>query len=183
MSPRLHRHLEPYPVCPQNAERPGPHSISCQGINTAVPVQGYVGLAQLEEYGIDDRLSCGNELLKQICLEGDGPCSSPHVKFMQSVMELDGRRYPAIDDYGYHLPQDFHQANTYEVSASPLGDHHHRLLGTQRRNLSSPEGRLYDGEKLLLVPQDGVLLLCHRAKPHPEVLRPHSGRSSGVMYP
>ena len=27
MAPRLFRHLEPEPVCPQNAERPGPHSI------------------------------------------------------------------------------------------------------------------------------------------------------------
>ena len=49
---------------------------------------------------------------------------------MQGIMELDGRQYPAIDDAGYRLPQDLHQANQYEVYASSLEDHHHRLLGT-----------------------------------------------------
>ena len=64
-------------------------------------------------------------------------------------MELDGRKYPAIDDDGYRLPQDLHKANPSEACASPLGYHHHRLLGTRSRKFSSPEGRLYDGDDLL----------------------------------
>ena len=92
MPPPLRRHLELDPVYPQDAERPGTHSIPFQDIKTAVPAQGIVGLAQVEEYGMKDRLLHGKKLLKQLCLEGGGPCSSPHVKSMQSVIELDGRQ-------------------------------------------------------------------------------------------
>ena len=80
--PRLLRHLDPDPVCLQDAERPGPHSIPRQDITTAVPVQVVVGLAQVKEDGMDDRLPHGDELLKQLFLEGGGPRSYPCVKTM-----------------------------------------------------------------------------------------------------
>ena len=91
---------------------------------------------------------------------------------MQSVMELDGRQYPVIDDARYRLPQDLHQANPSEVVASPLGDHHHRLPGAWCREFSSPEGRLNDGNDLLPVPWVGVFLLIFRTKPQPEGVWP-----------
>ena len=100
---------------------------------------------------------------------------------MYSIMELDGRRYSAIDDSGYPLPQDLHQANTSEVDASPLGDHHHHLSETQHRELSSPEGRLYDGDNLLPVSWVSVFLFRLRAKPHPEVFGPYDGWASSTM--
>ena len=64
-------------------------------------------------------------------------------------MELDGRRYPEIDDVGYHFPQDLHQANPSEVGNYPLQDHHQHLSGTWHQEFSSLEGCLYDGNKLL----------------------------------
>ena len=63
-------------------------------------------------------------------------------------MELNGRQYTEIDDAIYCLPQDLHQANHSEVCSSFLGDHHHCLSGTQRREFSSPEGCLNDGDDL-----------------------------------
>ena len=44
----FHCHLDPGPVCPQYAERPGPHSMYRQDTQTAVPVQGIAALAQVE---------------------------------------------------------------------------------------------------------------------------------------
>ena len=117
MNSRLLRHMEPELACPQNAERPGPHSIPRQDINTSVPVQGIIGLAQVEEYGMEDRLPHGNGMSKQIFLEGGGHRYYPRAKAMQSVMELDGRQYMAIDDSGYCLLQDLQQANTPEAGA------------------------------------------------------------------
>ena len=96
-------------------------------------------------------------------------------------MELDGRRYPAIDDSRYRLPQKLHQANPYEVGASPLWDNHHCLPGTQLSNFSSTEGHLYDGENLIAVTWVGSFLPIRRVKPHPEVFGPHTRRASGVM--
>ena len=82
MSPRLFHHLETDPVCPQDAKRPGTHSIPHQDIKTSVSVQGVVRLAQVEEYDMEDRLPRGNELSKQLFLEGGGPRSSPRMKAM-----------------------------------------------------------------------------------------------------
>ena len=96
-------------------------------------------------------------------------------------MELDGRRYPEIDDAIYRLQQDLYQANPSEVCSSPIGDNHTCLPGTHRREFSSPVGRLYDSNALLSVSQFGVFLLRCRAKPHTEVLSPHVGRDSGAM--
>ena len=124
---------------------------------------------------MEDRLLHGNDILKQLCLEGGSPRSYPRVKSMQSVMALDGRKYPAIYDDVYRLPHDLHQANPYDVGASSLGDHHHRLKGTRRCKLSSPEERLYDDNNLLPVPWVGVFLPRIRAKPHPEVFGSHYG--------
>ena len=93
--------MDPEPVCPQNVEGPGPHSIPHQDIKTAIPIQGILGLSQAEANVMEDRLPHGNELLKQIYLEGGGPRYSPRAKSIQIVMELDGRRYPSIDDSGY----------------------------------------------------------------------------------
>ena len=92
---------------------------------------------------MEDRIPHGNDMLKKLCLEGGGPRSSPREKSMQNVMKLDVRNYPAIDDAGCYLPQDLHQANLPEVCASPIGDHHHRLPGTWRRESPPPEGRMY----------------------------------------
>ena len=36
---------------------------TCQYIQTAVPVQGVVALAQIKEYGMEDRLPHGDEIL------------------------------------------------------------------------------------------------------------------------
>ena len=63
------------PVCPQYAERPRTHSIPLQDIQTAVPFQGLVGLAQVEEDGMEDRLPHGDGLLEYLILEGGCPCS------------------------------------------------------------------------------------------------------------
>ena len=97
-------------------------------------------------------------------------------------MELDGRQYTAIEDSGYCLPQDLHQANTSEVGDSPFGDHNHHLLGTRCCELSSPEGNLYYDNNITPVSRVRVFLLCCHAKPHPKVFCPHSGRASGTMY-
>ena len=132
-----------------------------------VPVQDVVSIEQVKEDGMYDHFPHIDDPTKQLLLEGGGPCSSPLVKSMQSVMELDGRRYPAIDDSGYHLPQDLHQTNPYEVDAYPLGYHHQLLPGTRRREFSSPECGLYDGDKLLPVPQVRVFLLLLWVNPHP----------------
>ena len=135
-----------------------------QGYQDSVPFPGH-------------RRNCaghGNELLNQLCLEGGGPHSSPRAKSMQSVMELDGRQWLAVDNSGYRLPQDLHQSNTPKLGASSLGDHHHRLLGARRRELSSPEVRLYDGGNLLPVPRFGFFLPLCRAMPHSEVFGLHS---------
>ena len=133
MSPRLRRHLDPDPVCLHNTECPGTHSIPCQDIKTSIPVQFVVVLAQVEEDGMEYRIPHGDELMKQLCLEGGGSRSSPRSKSMQSFMDIYGRKYLVIDDVVYCLPQDLQQANPSEVSASPLGYHHHRLPGTRRR--------------------------------------------------
>ena len=66
MDPHLFRHLEPDPVCPQGAERPGTHYILRQEIKTAFPVQVIIGLAQVNKYFMEDRLSHENDLLKQL---------------------------------------------------------------------------------------------------------------------
>ena len=96
-------------------------------------------------------------------------------------MELYVRQYPEIDDAGYSLPQDLLKANISEFSASPLGDHHHRLPVTQRREFYSPEGRWNGGNNLLPFSWVEVFLpRCH-AKPHPEVFSAHAGCSSGTM--
>ena len=64
MDLRLRRHMVPVPVCPQYVECPGPHFIPRQDIQTAVPVEVVVGLSQVEEDGMEDRLPYGYELLK-----------------------------------------------------------------------------------------------------------------------
>ena len=46
--PRLCRHLGLVPVSPQDAERPGTHSILCQDIKTAVSIQGIVVIAKVD---------------------------------------------------------------------------------------------------------------------------------------
>ena len=46
---------------------------------------------QVKEDGMEDRPPLGDELLKQILLEGGGPFPSPRSKSMQNVMKLDGR--------------------------------------------------------------------------------------------
>ena len=61
MAPRLCHHLGPGVVYLKDVESPGPHLIPGQDINTAVPVQGIVGLAQVKEDGMEDRLPHGNE--------------------------------------------------------------------------------------------------------------------------
>ena len=104
MPPRLLRHLEPEPVCPQNVDHPGAHFIPFQDIKTSNSAQCIVGLAQVEEDETKDHLPHSDELLKNLCLEGGGPHSSPRAKSMQSVMDLDGRQYPAVDDAGYIHP-------------------------------------------------------------------------------
>ena len=71
---------------------------------------------------MEDFLPHGDEIFNHICLEDGGPCSYPFAKAMQRFMELDGRKYLAIDDSGYSLPQDLQQANPPEVGASPFGD-------------------------------------------------------------
>ena len=53
-------------------------------------------------------------------------------------MELDGRRYPEIDDAVYRLSQELYQANTSEVDASPLGDHNQSLPGKLRPQVLLP---------------------------------------------
>ena len=115
MAPCLCRHLDPDPVCSQYAERPGTHSIPCQYIKTAVPIEGVVGLVQVEEYVMEDFLLHRGELLQQISFEGSGPRSSHCLKAMHIIMELDGRRYLEIDDAGYFLPQELHHDNPSEV--------------------------------------------------------------------
>ena len=96
-------------------------------------------------------------------------------------MELDIRRYQAIDDSGYHLLQDLHQANSSEVGASTLGYHHHPLPCSRRRELSPPEVRMNYGDDLLPVSWVGVFLLRCRANPHPEVFGPHARWTPGAM--
>ena len=136
-------------------------------------VQGKICLAQVEEDFMEGRLYHGNELMNQLSLKGGGPRSSPRTKSMQNIIELDGRQYLAIDNSGYCLPQDLRQASPPEVSTYPLGDHNHRLSGAWRREFSSPEGRLYDCNNLLLSLQVGVLLPLRRPMLHPEVLCLH----------
>ena len=123
---------------------------------------------------MEERTPHSDELLKQLFLKGGGPHPSPRVRSMQSFMELDGIQYPTIDDAGYCLPQDLHQSNISEVGAYPLGNHHHCLTGTWRREFSSPEVRLYDGDKLLPVPWVRMFLPRRRAKLYPEVFNPHA---------
>ena len=74
--------METSPVELKYVEHPGLHSIPRQNIQTVVHVQGVVGLAQVKEDGMDDRLPHGDELLKQLFLEGGGPRSYPCVKTM-----------------------------------------------------------------------------------------------------
>ena len=64
MALRLCRHLDTGLVCPQYAECPGPHFIPRQNIQTEVPVQDVVGLSQVEEDGMEDRIPYGYELLE-----------------------------------------------------------------------------------------------------------------------
>ena len=96
-------------------------------------------------------------------------------------MELDGRQYPVIYNARYRLPQDLHQSNPYEVGALPLGDYRHRLPVTQLREISSSEGRIYDGDDLLPVYRVELFLPHCRTKPHPEVFLLHARRTSGTM--
>ena len=86
-----------------------------------------------------------------------------------------------MNDARYRLPQDLHHANLFEVGAYPLGDNHHHLSGTQRRDFSSPELRLYDGGDLLPVSWVGVFLPRNCMKPHPEVFGHNPGRASDAM--
>ena len=62
-SPRLLRHLDLGPVCPQYVERPGPHSIPHQDIHIVFHIQGVVGLLQVNEDDMEERLPRGNALL------------------------------------------------------------------------------------------------------------------------
>ena len=120
------------------------------------------------------RLPHINKFLKQLCIDGVVPRSSPRAKSIQSVMEMDGRLYPDNDDSGYLLTQDLHQDNLLEVGASPFGYHHHHLPDAYRREFSCPEGYLYDCDNLLPVPRVGVFLPLCCTMSHPEVFGPHS---------
>ena len=173
--------MELDPLRPHNAEHPGTHSIPRQEIKKAVPVKGVLSLELVKENGMDEFIPHRDDLVKQLCLEGGSPCSSPFTKSMQSIVELDERRYPVIDDAGYHYPQDLYQDNLPEVGASPLGDHHHRPPGTKRREFYSPEVRLYYGDDILPVPWVRVFLLLRRVQPHPNVFGPHSRWSYRAM--
>ena len=64
MAPHLCHHLELGPVCLQYAEHPGTHSIPRQDIQTVVPVYNVLYLAQVDGYGMEDRLPQGNKLLE-----------------------------------------------------------------------------------------------------------------------
>ena len=145
----------------------------CQDIKTAVPVQGIVELEQVMEYGTEDHLTHVDDLLNKLCLKGGVPHSYPRTKAMQSVMELDGRRYLEIDDAGYRLSQDLHQDNPPEFGAYPLGYHHYRLPGAHHHEFYYPGFHLYDGDNLLPVPRVEVFLPLFRAKPQPEVFSPN----------
>ena len=81
----LRRHLEPDTIRLQDAERPGPHYRPRQDIETAVLVQGIVGILQVKEDVMGDRLPHGNDLTKQFLLEGGVPRSSPCERATQSV--------------------------------------------------------------------------------------------------
>ena len=72
-------------------------------------------LVQFKEDGMEDILPHGNDLLKQLCLDGVGPCSSTRSESMQSVFELDGKKLPEIDDSGYRLTQNLYHDNPPEV--------------------------------------------------------------------
>ena len=132
---------------------------------------------------MEDRITNGNEKLKQICLEGGSPCSFPCKNAMWVVIKLDGIQYPEIDNARYCLLQDLHQSYLPEVGASPFGDHHFCLSGVRRREFSSPEGCMYDDNNLLPVSRVGVFLLLRHAKPQTEVFGPHSRRASSAMQP
>ena len=64
MTTRLCLHLDPDPVRPRDADCPGTHSISCKDIKKAFPVQGIICLVQVEEYGTEDRLPHGDDVLE-----------------------------------------------------------------------------------------------------------------------
>ena len=79
MDPRLRCHIEKDPVCPQNAKRPGPHTIPCQFNKPAVPVKDVVGLTQVK---------------------GDGSLSEIHADRHGTEWK---RIFLAIDDAMYRL--------------------------------------------------------------------------------
>ena len=66
-------HSNPNPVCPENLEHAGAHSVLRNNINTFVLVQGVMLLLEVHTYLVEEHLPHGRKLLYQLGIKGVGP--------------------------------------------------------------------------------------------------------------
>ena len=74
----------------------GSQSVTLQDLQAPGPVQGSIRLVQVQEYHVQDLLTQGRYVLKQLGLGGGGICAATRPKYVEKVVEGDGDREPAI---------------------------------------------------------------------------------------
>ena len=83
---------------------------------------------QVQENFLEDRLPQGLNLLKQLDLEGGGPCTTTRSEYVEGVVVGDGGGEAAIENHLHRLPNHLHE--DYDVLfPSPFRYQDHRLPG------------------------------------------------------
>ena len=89
-------HLQPLAIPAEEAEGPGPHTISLHDVLAPGPVQGTVCLVQVQEDNTEHRLPQVRNLMEQIDLEGGGPRTATCPEPVEGVVLGDGGGDAAI---------------------------------------------------------------------------------------
>ena len=87
MDPLFRSTTGPLTVCLEKPERPGSHAISCQDVDTHVPVQGVVRLLGDQGGLVDNHLPYGYYLLEHLGLEGGSPRPASIMETMNYVIK------------------------------------------------------------------------------------------------
>ena len=104
----LFHHLHLILVRPQEPKRPVTHATSYQNFKAPVLIQGFIRLMEVQECGMEDRLTHCDHILEQLTLKGGGPCPTSRMEPMKGVVVADRRGQRTVNDNSGGFPQEIH---------------------------------------------------------------------------